>query len=201
MQNCSEITIRLAVLSDAVDVANYIWQTDPYIYPSAVQTPNEYAWIDFIARSLADKDSIYFRNRVLVATTNGKVVGICAFFRCKDTLHFSLPVDTSILEGITFIDNGYYRPLITEQNSTAEGVYIHNLCVDKAFQRRGIGGKLLDNVLAMFPDCDVALDVLENNHTARRLYEKKGFVAIQRHNGFVGRQNKIVPCLKMVRYK
>ena len=200
MQKCNDVTVRYAAPSDAAAVASYIWQTDEYIYPAAVNSPDDGAWVDFIARSLADENSVYFHGRVLVAEVCGKVVGACAFFRCGENLHFALPVDGSIREGIEFVDCGYYRPLV-EESRVKEGIYISNLCVDKAYRGRGIGTKLLDGLIALFPDCDIVLDVLEDNPAARRLYEKEGFTVTKHYFGFSGRAKMAVPCLEMVRRK
>lgn len=61
-------------------------------------------------------------------------------------------------------------------------VVIHRLYVDKGAQGQGIGTCLLERALA-HDDVKVAalvrIDVWENNHDARRLYERYGF----RHEG------------------
>ena len=198
MQNCNDITVRRATLRDAVAVATYVWQTDAYIYPSVVASPDEPIWLDFIARSLTDAGSVFFCDRVLVAEVQGKVVGVCTFFRCGAALHFVMPTAARIHEGLDYVDREYYRPLIAEY-AARDGLCISNLCVDANFRSCGVGGKLLDGVFALFPNCDIVLDVIEDNHAACRLYEKKGFAVTKRYMGFGGKTNASVPCLEMVR--
>ncbi len=57
-------------------------------------------------------------------------------------------------------------------------VNIHDLAVHPAFQRRGIGRRLLAEVEQRARErgcCRVTLEVLERNHVARRLYRSQGF--------------------------
>ena len=200
MIDYNDIVVRPATLSDAVAIAKYIWQTDKYIYPAVVNSPDAPAWIDFIADSLADADSIFFRDRVLVAETKGKVVGVCTYFRCGDAVHFALPVGEEISDGINFVESKYYFPLI-ENNLKRDGVYVSNLCVDKNFRNFGIGGRLIDSVFALFPDSDIIIDVIESNTAGRRLYAKKGFSVTKSFVGFSGKTDVSVSCLEMVHSK
>jgi len=56
-----------------------------------------------------------------------------------------------------------------------------NIAVDPAWQRRGIGGRLLERVLARARDrgvSDLFLEVREGNAVARELYLRRGFLQI-----------------------
>jgi ribosomal protein S18 acetylase RimI-like enzyme len=48
---------------------------------------------------------------------------------------------------------------------------------DPACRGRGVAGSLLEAALAFAKDTPVFLSVTENNDVARRLYERRGFVA------------------------
>jgi [ribosomal protein S18]-alanine N-acetyltransferase len=55
---------------------------------------------------------------------------------------------------------------------------IHTIGVDPAYQGRGVGKALLDNLLAFAEDGDVFLEVRTDNAPAIGLYERSGFVTI-----------------------
>jgi ribosomal protein S18 acetylase RimI-like enzyme len=65
-------------------------------------------------------------------------------------------------------------------------LYIWDLSVDTDRRGQGLGGAALDAVAAIARDkglASVLLSVFENNSDARRLYERKGFVAGQTEDG------------------
>ena len=60
-------------------------------------------------------------------------------------------------------------------------VNIHDLCVQDAFRGRGVGGRLIDAVIAHATDhdwCAVTLEVRADN-PARQLYARKGFQGLK----------------------
>lgn len=71
----------------------------------------------------------------------------------------------------------------------AEGE-IANLAVAPEGRRQGVGGVLLDSVIAMLEAGGVRalfLEVRESNRAARRLYESRGFTQIGRRRGYYQR--------------
>lgn len=73
------------------------------------------------------------------------------------------------------------------QSGAAGEAHLLNLCVDPAWQRRGFGDLLLDNVLriARGSHCrSVFLEVRPSNTAAIALYERRGFREIGRRPGY-----------------
>lgn len=61
--------------------------------------------------------------------------------------------------------------------------FIKDLVVHPDFQRQGLGDALLSHVFAVFKqrrEACVDLKVMEDNHTALRLYQKHGMTLVQR---------------------
>ena len=72
---------------------------------------------------------------------------------------------------------GQARAIIHMSPDQADELYIDNMGVDPAFQRRGIGGRLLDELLAWGKErgCPYAwLGTETDNVPARALYESRG---------------------------
>ena len=72
---------------------------------------------------------------------------------------------------------GQARAIIHLSPDEPDGLYIDNMGVDPAFQRRGLGGRLLDELLAWGRErgCGFAWLATEtDNLPARALYESRG---------------------------
>jgi ribosomal protein S18 acetylase RimI-like enzyme len=72
---------------------------------------------------------------------------------------------------------GQARAIIHLSPDEADILYIDNMGVDPAFQRQGLGGKLLDELLAWGKErgCEVAWLATEtDNLPARALYDSRG---------------------------
>jgi len=62
-----------------------------------------------------------------------------------------------------------------------------NICVDPAYQRRGIGAQLLRAIDAAIPHGDIVLMVEAENQTARDLYLREGYKEISVSRNYYGR--------------
>lgn len=71
--------------------------------------------------------------------------------------------------------------------AVADEAEILNLAVHSAHRSAGIGGKLLDTMLAKLRESgaeNVYLEVREANSSARKLYESRGFEEISRRRRY-----------------
>ena len=64
---------------------------------------------------------------------------------------------------------------------------IINICVDPAYQRRGIGAQLLRSLDAAIPVGDIVLMVETENETAKALYRREGFKEVGLSRNYYGR--------------
>ena len=79
----------------------------------------------------------------------------------------------------------WYGPSPTDDMA----LYIYDISIDEGAQGRGFGGEVLDLVAELATDkglSAVELNVFGDNAGARRLYERKGFVAVHEHKGQIG---------------
>jgi ribosomal-protein-alanine N-acetyltransferase len=86
----------------------------------------------------------------------------------------------------------------------ANEAHLLNLCVAPSWQRRGLGGILLEHVvrLALAHGCEsIFLEVRPSNRDAIRLYQRSGFTVIGKRPGYyskgAGREDAIVMRLKL----
>lgn len=77
--------------------------------------------------------------------------------------------------GETFV--GFGALVLRERQGVA---WLATLAVDEAWQRRGVGTALLQAAEAASPFGIIRLTVREDNTTARRLYERHGYVEVRR---------------------
>jgi ribosomal protein S18 acetylase RimI-like enzyme len=69
-----------------------------------------------------------------------------------------------------------------ERKPKEHELIMDGIVVDSKFRGHGIGSLLLDKIIAYAKENDfdsVSLDVIDSNPRARKLYESKGFVAVQ----------------------
>ena len=200
MRTCDELTFRRACAEDSVPaIAKYIYLTDPYIYPTICNSPEDSAWVELIHQCMAAEDNLFSTKHLYLALRGEDVVGICCVIPCGKRLRFleDVRMDGSSplrLEGAV---EGYFRPLL-EESAEWTGYNITNICVDGAIRGQGIGRRLLAYVLSQLGDSEVYLDVLADNANAIRLYEGHGFRIVNAYKGFSGTQEE-VPCYHMRR--
>ena len=115
------------------------------------------------------------------------------FVRRASDRVFLLPVDEKVADKYVFVWEGYYK----NARDHVESLYISNLCVDPSYRHMGIGAALLEKLLSEHSDETVTLDVLADNVSAIALYEKAGFEAKSRYNGFSGAAQVPVLCVSM----
>ena len=68
-------------------------------------------------------------------------------------------------------------PLIELENCALNTHYINALAVFHEFQRQWIGAALLHEIERRHPDINLSLIVEDTNVSARRLYEREGYLA------------------------
>ena len=138
----------------------------------------------------------------------------CGFFASADQVTFR-PMTSGDLEQVMAIERTAFaypwsgrffqqelevecaRSVVAEFNGQIVGyvlfwllpdeVDIHNIAVHSDFRRKGIGGALLDQVIARAQrrsSIRVTLEVRVSNSAARKLYERTGFVPVGLRRGY-----------------
>lgn len=88
----------------------------------------------------------------------------------------------AIYDGLVMV--GFFN--LTYEPGSTEDYWLQHFFIDRRYQRRGYGAAALQALVGLlkdqFPACrSLQLSVHRENHPARRLYEKSGFVQTERH--------------------
>ena len=192
-----EIDLRRARKDDNFEeIAQLIYQTDPYIYPFWFKGSVEEAK-KVLPKYIAQPKFIYNYENMYIAydKTNGHIVGlVCAIDHTMD-----LSYDYSELENLNpesaFIVKNYIKLLIDEVQDN-KCMYIVNCCVDKEFRSKRIGTVMLGNFLKLMEQAGydtIEFDCLLHNVRAKNLYHSLGFKEMYTGIGFNGTENPTEP--------
>lgn len=169
--------------ADAVMVARYIEQAADGLFRALLGSP----WERILAEVVVEPDHTLSFENVLVAELDGHPVGALSAY--SGAAYAGKPDDAlwraagwrRIRLAVAFV--GAFRFMRFVGRIEPEAYYVQAVAVDPDRQGLGIGSLLLDAARDQAVDAGathLALDVLESNVDARRLYERIGFVEADR---------------------
>ena len=183
----------LELKDDLKQVARLVYETDDYIFPYLFD--RDIAAAEKVISAMIGRDTIYHYKNIVIALLEDKIAGIVVLqktpIRINSDEMRACFLDTGLNLGAHFerVLREYYEPLQDEP----EGVYIANVCVDKAFRRMGVARKMLKAVLNDRESYH--LETVKGNAAALRLYQSLGFETVDEYMGFD------TPCYRMKRTK
>ena len=205
MKSYNVICRRATEKDDIAAIARYIYLTDPYIYPTICNSPDDESWINMISCCYFSNNNIFSMENFFVAELDNKIVGILCIVPCGQHKRFAedVSINISLNPGLTKANIGYFCPLI-EEILAFDGFNITNLCIDETCQGSGIGTKLLEFCLKYYGSSKIHLDVIAHNRSAIALYQKMGFKISAEYNGFSGNEQPLlcyhmerIPCINV----
>lgn len=192
-----EIELRRARKTDDFEeMAELIYQTDPYIYPFWFNNDIEKAK-EILPKYIAQPKFIFHYEHSYIAydNTTGHIVGmLCAIDHTMD-----LDFDYSEIEQISpesaFIVKNYIKLLIDEVKEN-KSMYLAICCVNPKFRSKRIGTVLLGNFVKIMEKegyDTIEFDCLLHNVRAKNLYHSLGFKEMYTGIGFDGSENPTEP--------
>ena len=154
------------------EIADLIYDTDPYIYPAAFRSKSR---ARHIMKNLMSEKCIFNRNNIRVAVKDGLICGIALVVADKN-----------------FSNSPNYF-----NESKNDKVYIACVCVNRKYRGKGVGEALIRSVLEEFSTSTIVLDVLEDNRNAIELYKKCGFQEYEHDYGYSQYKKKPM-CFRMI---
>ncbi len=186
-------------------IANLIYETDPYIYPYWFDN-NEKDCIDFFEKSILEEGFLFHYNNLYIAhdiTTNEIVGVICAIDKSVN-LEYDYESLKSINEKYEKVVNDYIKPILDEvEEYDDKTIYIPNVCINKELRGKRIGTNLLGYFISQMEKVgynQFALDCLLHNLPAKNLYHSMGFKEMKLFNGFSG-DNRTIDVVSFFRKK
>lgn len=191
-----------ASISDNFDeIAECIYETDPYIYPAAFGKESDVA-IRAISRLVGKEDGLFDLDNIIVARYNGHIIGSCLVYdkpSSWNTSEYYSEVNDLLPKSQLFeyASKNYFEK--TTDDIKPGEAYIMAFCIIKKFRGRGISNKFMRYVISQYPKKNIHLEVLSDNASAIRMYEKMGFVEVEEREGFNREDLPKPSCKVMVR--
>ncbi len=187
---------------DKNEIAECIYDTDPYIYPTAFGKDRENA-IKAIEKLIGEKEGLFDLNNIVVAKYNKHIQGVCLIYDKPSawyTEEYYKKIDGIITkrDAYEYVSKHYFET--TTADISDNEVYIMAFCISKTFRGRGIAKPLMDYVFSLYPGKTICLEVLSDNEAAIKLYESKNFITTEEKNGFSYKEPVIPKCKVMKRY-
>lgn len=182
----STISIRKCTSNDDIRrIARLIYQTDPYIYPTAFGSAGKAE--DTISKLITQK-GIFKKDNIYIAITGGSIYGIAAVV--DDSGDAFIPKLQSLEDNNAFkdVNEKYFSNL---KSYVQDGsVYIACISVDRKMRGKGIGNLLLNRIIKDKQASKVVLEVLSDNVAAINLYKKNGFNIVREEEGYSKKKRK-----------
>lgn len=181
----SNIDIHPARQIEFPDVAEILYDTDPYIYPAAFGNKK-------VARKafpyLINDTGVFQKDNLFVATVNSETVGVLSSFykasdECNEYINLAHRIKNIPLS-FTDVCKDYFSKLPAYVNNSDDAVYISCICVKEKCRGMKIGEQLLKYALDKNMGKKVYLHVLSDNVGAISLYKKYGFTVLCEEDGY-----------------
>ena len=186
------IHFRRATKEDNLSqIADLIYDTDPYIYPYWFDN-NEKACIDFFNKSILEEGFLYHYNNLYIAhdVTTDEIVGVICAVDKSVNLKYDYDSLCNINERYKKVVKEYINPILEEvEGFDTKTIYIPNVCINKELRGKRIGTNLLGYFISQMEKVgynQFALDCLLHNLPAKNLYHSLGFKEMTLFNGFSG---------------
>ena len=183
VENNEDIIIRKARSDDNFrEMAELIYETDPYIYPYWFHDDVEECK-DVLA-PLLDKEGFFFNYKsmhIAIDKKTNRIVGLVQVVDKKTNFNYDYSELMNISNTYDFTIKNYIFELINEVN-TLGLPYFSNLVVHHSSRGIGLGRMLMEYILK---EMRVEyIDVLAENKSAVELYKSMGFDRIEENYGF-----------------
>ena len=192
--NIDDIIIRKATKDDNFEeIAELIYETDPYIYPHWFH--NDVDECKKVIIPLLDKEGFFFNYKSMhlaINKKNNKIIGLIQVIDKDTNFDYDYTELMNKDRNYKFTIENYIFELINEVKESGLP-YFSNIVVHHDYRGLKLGSIMMDYILKEFKNkyYKFILDVLAENLAAVRLYEKMGFVITMKNMGFKNEEEKI----------
>ena len=177
----NNINIRCLRLTDNLEqVAELIYKTDPYIYPSWFK--NYDSWKDVLVDLIKTNGSVFNYKNIAVAISANNIVGILIYLDESCDLTFDYDKYIKVNRYFKYAIKKYVIHL--KDNFKQDIIYIPNVCVDEKYRNLKIATNLIKFIKNKHKNKSLLLHCLKKNVPALNLYSKADFKVIKELKGF-----------------
>lgn len=191
-------TFRRVSEKDSVsEIAHLIYSADPFLYRDIFGNESDAAMV--LSVLLKEEGNVFSMQNYYVVEEEGKIVGLAALYKnnpqwneqkIKNAFyHKNIPIPESFQSASSYFKETFNYPRV--------GVNTCNVVVHEDYRMRGIGDYLVKNLIRISGRSPLELNVLSENETAIRLYQKNGFVIVETFMDYGGYQSPPVECYRM----
>ena len=192
----NNINIRCLRLTDNLEqVAELIYKTDPYIYPSWFK--NYDSWKEVLVRLIKTEGSVFNYKNIAVAISANNIVGILIYLDESCDLTFDYDKYIKVNRYFKYAIKKYVIHL--KDNFKQDIIYIPNVCVDEKYRNLKIATNLIKFIKNKYKNKSLLLHCLKKNVPALNLYNKAGFKVVKELKGF-NLSYKIKPKIYEMKY-
>lgn len=175
--------IKLEIIKHDLElVSKLIYETDENLFKKFLDKNHKTAIEKLKKLIIAGKNSYGHENIYIAENENSEIIGVVVAFRGDEIKLISeTKVYWNYMNFQDFIKLTLIKPVydkISASSIERNDFYIGNLAVIDSMRGKGIGTKLLNQIIAIAVEkkCKrVLLDVIQYNLKAKKFYEKKGF--------------------------
>jgi len=197
-----DIVIRPAKQTDDFQkIGCCIYYTDPHIYPAAFGDDPRKAGTA-ISKLISMEEGLFHPDNLVLAVRGDEICGIVlinrkgASWNPRDCME-AVRGDVENLDHFAVVSDTYFS---AEAAAPPENhMELIACCVMPAFRGMGVAKKMLQWVIAQYPEDIMMLDVLSDNTAAIGLYRKFGFEIVDQMKGFNLVEEKRPDCYRMMR--
>lgn len=192
------VNLRPAKKSDAYSIAGVLYQTDPYIYPTAFGEDKKNA--AFALSKLVEREAgLFSYKNIYVITNDSKIVGtaLCVKGACNWDTEECLSAMKSAIEDkekFEYVANEYFSKQGNENRVTLVA-----MAIDSEYTGHHYGYHLLSYISNIYIKDRMELDVLRDNSIAVELYRKFGFTVQNSIQGFAPQDESKPKVIHMIR--
>ena len=187
--------IRIANSTDNLqNIAELIYETDPYIYPSISQNRNDAV---NILTEMIKSNTLFKYDNCLIAVEKNNVVGLIVFSTVENKTDNEYGVWLNKNDSISYFINKYVK--VCENQINENEIYLTCVCTNKLYRRKKVATKLIQQLFEMYNNKNFKLDVLQNNLPAINLYKTLGFEIQKEDKGYNKKNHKKPLIFSMVK--
>jgi len=201
------IIFRRARLGDNMEeIAELIYETDPYIYPFWFENDKSEG-VRVLSEKMLEPGFIFYYDNLYVAydKTIGRILGVICALDKSINLNYDYTNLESVNDRYSFTIKNYIKVLINEvEDSRSDYMYISNVCVDTGYRGKHIGTKMLGYFITQMEKAgfnSFGLDCLLHNLRAKNLYHSFMFKEMKEIIGFDGTDHSKIEVVSMLRKK